>query len=98
MELSNQESALFRRYIQNLCGITVSGDKSYLIQQRLGPIVVDAGCKGFGEFYQMLKHFPRPKLEEQIINAITTKETSFFRDEHPFIIIFQYNTINRIKL
>jgi len=90
MELSGHEFSLLGRYIQNLCGITIPEDKSYLIHQRLEPVVTAAGCKSFGEFYQKLKQNLLPKIEEQIINAITTNETYFFRDEHPFIAIKEY--------
>ncbi|MFC1516449.1 CheR family methyltransferase [Thermodesulfobacteriota bacterium] len=85
MELSASEFDLLRRYIQDLCGITLPPDKSYLIQQRLESVVVAAGCKGFGEFYQMLNKNPLLNIREQIVDAITTNETSFFRDNHPFI-------------
>jgi chemotaxis protein methyltransferase CheR len=90
MELSGQEFDLLRRYIHSLCGITIPDDKSYLIHQRLEPVVAAAGCKGFGEFYRKLKQSPLPKIEEQIINTITTNETSFFRDEHPFAAFKEY--------
>lgn len=90
MELTRPEFDLLRRYIQNLCGINLLEDKSYVIQQRLEPIAAAAGCKGFGEFYQMLKQNPLLSIQEQIINAITTNETSFFRDEHPFIAFEKY--------
>jgi chemotaxis protein methyltransferase CheR len=90
MELTRPEFDLLRRYIHSLCGLTLFEDKSYLIQQRLEPIVSAAGCKGFGEFYQMLKQNPLLNVREQIINAITTNETSFFRDEHPFIAFEKY--------
>jgi chemotaxis protein methyltransferase CheR len=87
MELSDHEFGLLRSYIQDLCGITLPKDKSYLIQQRLESVAVAAGCKSFGEFYLRLKQSPQLQLQEQVINAITTNETSFFRDEHPFIAI-----------
>ncbi|MFH2218369.1 MAG: protein-glutamate O-methyltransferase CheR [Pseudomonadota bacterium] len=90
MKLTLPEFDLLRRYIHSLCGITLNEDKSYLIQQRLEPIVAAAGCKSFGEFYQMLKQNPLLNMREQIINAITTNETSFFRDNHPFIAFEKY--------
>jgi len=90
MELSKQEFFLLHRYIQDSCGITISEEKTYLIQQRLEPLVAAVGCKGFSDFYQKLKQSPLPKLREQIINAITTNETSFFRDEHPYIAVEKY--------
>lgn len=90
MELSRPEFDLLRQYIHRLCGITLLEEKSYLIQQRLEPIVTAAGCKGFGEFYQKLMQTPMLSIREQIINAITTNETSFFRDSHPFIAFEKY--------
>ena len=90
MEISVQEFDLLRLYIHSLCGITIPDDKSYLIQQRLEPVVAAAGCNGFGEFYRKLKQSPLPKIEEQIINSITTNETSFFRDVHPFTAFKEY--------
>jgi chemotaxis protein methyltransferase CheR len=90
MELSEQEFDLLRSYIHNLCGIAIPNDKSYLIHQRLEHVVEAAGCKSFGEFYRKLKQSPIPKIEEQIINTITTNETSFFRDVHPFTAFKEY--------
>ena len=90
MELSRQEFVPLRDFIYDLCGLVIPDDKSYLIQQRLEPLVVNTGCKSFGEFYQKVKQNPPPKIEEQIINAITTGETSFFRDGHPFVTFKEY--------
>jgi len=90
MEISKQEFFLLNRYIRDSCGITISAEKTYLVQQRLEPLVAALGCKGFSEFYQKLKQCQLPVLREQIVNAITTNETSFFRDQHPFIAFEKY--------
>lgn len=84
MELSSQEFELLRKYIHDICGLAISDNKAYLIRQRLEPLAMAHGCKTFGEFYQMISRSSLPMLQEKIINAITTNETSFFRDEHPF--------------
>jgi len=85
MELSNQEFNLLSDYIYSLSGIALTEGKTYLMQQRLGPIVESLGCKSFFEFYERIQENSLPKIEEQIVNAITTNETSFFRDGHPFV-------------
>jgi chemotaxis protein methyltransferase CheR len=96
MEISQQEFELLRQYIYNLCGLAISDNKSYLIRQRLEPLVLKSGCSGFGEFYNQLKKGNTggnkilPQIEEKIINAITTHETSFFRDGHPFETLKKY--------
>jgi len=90
MELSQQEFELLRQYIHNICGLAISDNKSYLIRQRLEPLVLKSGCSSFSEFYNELrKGFSGsskvlPQVKEKLINAITTHETSFFRDVHPF--------------
>ncbi len=84
MNLLPWEFSRLRDYVYNLCGIVISEEKSYLIRQRLGPLAVSLGCPSFGEFYKKASQNRLPKIEEQIINAITTNETSFFRDGHPF--------------
>ncbi len=90
MELSRDEFSLLRDYIHNICGIAISDDKSYLIQQRLEPLVLQYECKNFGEFYRKIRQTRLPLFQEQIISAITTNETAFFRDGHPFAALKEY--------
>ncbi|MDY6988721.1 MAG: protein-glutamate O-methyltransferase CheR [Thermodesulfobacteriota bacterium] len=85
MELSQQEFVRLSNYIHGLCGIVISSNKSYLIEQRLEPLVADMDCRSFGEFYDKVAQRRQPELEQQIIDAITTNETFFFRDAHPFV-------------
>jgi len=85
MELTPEEFRLFSDYIYSISGILLRESKSYLIKQRLQPIAQRVGCTSFDEFYERIRVGSLPKIEEQIINAITTNETSFFRDGHPFV-------------
>ncbi|MDM8550984.1 protein-glutamate O-methyltransferase CheR [Desulfobacterales bacterium HSG2] len=84
MKLSSQEFELLRKYIHDICGLAISDNKAYLIRQRLEPLAMAHGCNTFSEFYQLISRSSLPMLQEKIINAITTNETSFFRDGHPF--------------
>jgi len=95
MELSRQEFELLRDYIYSICGLVISDNKQYLIRQRLEPLALTAGCQNFSEFYQRVTESSLPpqtknRFQEQIINAITTNETSFFRDGHPFAAFREY--------
>ncbi len=96
MELSQREFELLRNYIHNICGLVVSDSKSYLIRQRLEPLVLKSGCTSFSEFYYELKKGDTgrskllPQIEEKIITAVTTHETFFFRDGHPFEAFKKY--------
>lgn len=84
MNVSQQEFDLLREYIRTICGISIHDDKTYLVQQRLEPLVIAAGAKSFLEYYELIKKDTSLSTKEKIIDAITTNETSFFRDVHPF--------------
>lgn len=86
MELSTQEFQLIREYIRGICGLAIPDEKMYLVRQRLQPIAEALHCKTFLEFHACLMHAGRERrqLVDDVIGAITTNETSFFRDGHPF--------------
>jgi len=83
-ELRNEEFFQLRDYIHALCGLVIQEDKKYLVLQRIEPLLSEFGCDSFGEFAELIRKRPSPYLQERIIEAITTHETFFFRDEHPF--------------
>ncbi|MBT4265095.1 MAG: hypothetical protein HN590_03945 [Calditrichaeota bacterium] len=82
MELSLDEFLLFKQYIHKICGLEITIDKKYLIAQRLEKLVIKANCNSYHEYYRKIQY--DTFSEEAIINEITTNETSFFRDDHPF--------------
>lgn len=85
MKPTKEEFELLRKLVHESCGIVIKDEKEYLIIQRLGPLAREAGCNSFGEFYRLLKSLKSdPKFRVKVIEAITTNETSFFRDIHPF--------------
>jgi len=85
MKISLSEFDLFRRLILEKCGISLDNSKTYLIENRLARLITETGCKNFGELYFMLKNSSQSKeLLNQVIEAVTTKETLWFRDQYPF--------------
>ena len=84
MELTPAVFDELRRLIHRLCGLVVGEDKAYLIQHRLGPVARAVGCGSFEEFAQKLRGPDGAALHVPIIEAITTAETSFFRDGRVF--------------
>ena len=83
MELQKEEFIFLRKYIHDAWGILVDENKEYLIRQRLEPIVDNHKLGGFPELCKALRLNPR-EYHEEIIIAISTNETFFFRDERPF--------------
>jgi chemotaxis protein methyltransferase CheR len=84
MELTDLEFANLCHYIRGVCGLAVTEEKKYLIQQRLEPLAEELGCQSFTALYMRIKDDPHRELQEKVVIAMTTNETSFFRDEHPF--------------
>src|SRR5262245_1625128 len=84
MELSMTAFQDLRQQIHQLCGLVLADDKAYLIEQRLAPLARSVGCGSFEELAVRLRSADSPWLRDQLVEAITTAETSFFRDGHPF--------------
>jgi chemotaxis protein methyltransferase CheR len=87
-----EEFATFSRYISTISGISLDQSKKYLIETRLGPLLKDVGCATFSELYYKAISDRSKKIQEKIIDAITTGETLFFRDASPFEL-FQHKIL-----
>jgi len=68
--------------VEDLCGIYLDESKSYLIESRLADLVKRAGCANYAELAR--RAIADGCLKNQVIDAITTNETLFFRDQSPF--------------
>lgn len=64
--------------------IVLEAGKEYLVESRLAPIARREGLASVGELVQRLVASPAAPLRTQIVDAMTTNETSFFRDVHPW--------------
>ncbi len=79
------------KYVFDICGIVLGDDKEYLVEQRLKPILGEIDCGSFSDLAvkinsKMVSFLAR----QQILDAMTTNETSFFRDK------FMYDTFRDI--
>ncbi|MFP4380058.1 MAG: CheR family methyltransferase [Candidatus Sumerlaeia bacterium] len=84
--LSPQEFEQLRAFIEKTCGILVGKEKAYLIESRLSSMLPETGCETYGELYNKLKNGADPNLLDKIVDRMTTNETLWFRDNHPFRI------------
>jgi chemotaxis protein methyltransferase CheR len=72
-----------RKLLRDHSGLDLSADKQYLIESRLLPLARKAGLPGIGELVQKMKG-GAAALITQVVEAMTTNETFFFRDKVPF--------------
>ena len=76
------------RYIQDLvrerAAIVLDPGKEYLAITRLDPLVRRAGLGSLSELVTALREERTSALHEEVVDALTTNETTWFRDVHPF--------------
>src|SRR6476661_1746983 len=72
-----------RKLLKDHSGLDLSADKQYLIESRLLPLSRKAGLSGISELVQKMKG-GSAALVTQVVEAMTTNETFFFRDKVPF--------------
>ena len=72
-----------RKLLKDNSGLDLSADKQYLIESRLLPLARKAGLADISELVQKLKG-GSSVMVGQVVEAMTTNETFFFRDKVPF--------------
>lgn len=82
--ISKSEYEEFRRFLENACGIVLGDNKQYLVSSRLNRIIAECKYNSLGELVVALKRDTSKELTDRIVEAMTTNETSWFRDIHPF--------------
>jgi len=73
-----------RDLVYRRSAIVLEADKDYLIDSRLSPLVREVGLRSIDELVYKLRANSATPLATQVIEAMTTNETFFFRDFHPF--------------
>jgi len=73
-----------RKLLKERSGLDLSPDKQYLVESRLVPLARKAGLNGITELAQRMKTGGAEPLIAEVVEAMTTNETFFFRDKTPF--------------
>ena len=72
-----------RKLLKERSGLDLSPDKQYLVESRLIPLARRTGLSGISELVQKMKGGAAALITE-VVEAMTTNETFFFRDKVPF--------------
>jgi chemotaxis protein methyltransferase CheR len=72
-----------RKLLKDHSGLDLSADKQYLIESRLLPLSRKCGLAGISDLVQKMKGGSASHIA-QVVEAMTTNETFFFRDKVPF--------------
>ncbi len=84
MPLSQAGFDYLRTLVRQRTAIVLDADKTYLAEARLLPLARRAGYGSVGDLLDHLPGAPVNGLQQQVVEAMTINETSFFRDHHPF--------------
>jgi chemotaxis protein methyltransferase CheR len=82
MNIATTEFKALGDLIESRSGIVLESGKEYLAEARLTPILENHRIADVTAL--MRKMLVDKALEREVINALTTNETSFFRDQTPF--------------
>jgi len=84
--ISNAEYQSFSLFLEQACGITLGENKQYLIASRLQKLMDSVGIDNLGALVTRLEKGDSA-LRGKIVDAMTTNETLWFRDSHPYSIL-----------
>ncbi|MEP1447139.1 MAG: protein-glutamate O-methyltransferase CheR [Paraglaciecola sp.] len=86
IEFDQQHYISFRDFLERACGIVLGENKQYLVRSRLTPLVKQFSCSTINALIDSVLKGNR-QLQTAAIEAMTTNETLWFRDEYPFKLL-----------
>jgi chemotaxis protein methyltransferase CheR len=84
MTLSQSDFAFVSALVRREASIVLAPGKEYLVEARLIPVARQVGAASVADFLSGLQRRPNPVDQRRIVDALTTNETSWFRDREPF--------------
>lgn len=87
MALSAQEFAFVSDLVRRESAIVLGPGKEYLVESRLLPLARRSGVASVSDFVSAAQRRPATTTQRSIVEALTTNETSWFRDQEPFSVL-----------
>jgi len=79
-EIHPENYRFLQTQVYSQTGIVLEADKHYLFESRLTPIVRQLGLGSINDLCALLQATTEPEVGRQVVEAMTTNETYFFRD------------------
>jgi len=87
-DLSPYYFDLLAKFLRKESGIVLKPEKSYSLRSKLQPLAREWGYDGLNDLVtHVYRERQNPEVVDAILNALTIKETSFFRDTKPFEVL-----------
>jgi chemotaxis protein methyltransferase CheR len=84
MSLTATSFDYVRTLVHKESAIVLAPGKEYLVEARLLPVARQLGLADVGQLVDSVRSRPTPDSTRRIVEALTTNETSWFRDGDPF--------------
>ncbi len=82
--MTSADFAVIAAFLKERSGLIITQDKTYLLETRLAAILRDHKLAGLPGLAEHLRKPGPSAVKNYVVDAMTTNETSFFRDNHPF--------------
>lgn len=82
--MTPKDFGFLRKLLKERSGLVLAPEKQYLAESRLLPLARRNGMSTLAELVGKLKTPQAAMLASQVVDAMTTNETYFFRDKIPF--------------
>jgi len=86
-QLDDKSYHQFRIFLEQQCGIVLGENKQYLVKSRLAPLMSKFDVNSLGELVTRTLSPTERQLRAAVIDAMTTNETLWFRDDYPFKLL-----------
>lgn len=84
MAILSQDFDIISAIVRERSAIVLEPGKEYLVESRLVPVAQQHGLRDLHQLAAQMKTAPNSSLVADVVDAMTTNETSFFRDIRPF--------------
>jgi len=91
-EMTREEFEMIRDYLHEKAGMYFAENKLYLVKNRLVKRMAELSIKTYRDYFYHVKYDTSMKEFHQLMNVMTTNETSFFRNE-PQLLSFSDEVI-----
>ena len=87
MTISATDFDYICKMIRDNAAIVLGPGKEYLVESRMASLIQQEGIDSIEDLVKKLRTNPQNGLQTRVVEAMTTNETSFFRDIHPFNVL-----------
>jgi len=86
-QLDDKSYHQFRTFLEQQCGIVLGDNKQYLVKSRLAPLMAKFNVDSLSELVTRTLSPVERQVRAAVIDAMTTNETLWFRDDYPFKLL-----------